>query len=169
MLQSLGPKCETTSALDEFLNTAVIENTSFGSSSDVEITVLYNRVLVILSLKRPRLGKLDVSVQAEPLRKLDDAAIDPDDLTLDLCLEEVHDLVLATCRESIQGLAPPIHRKGDQPSQTLDEWLHPETYCFELVPVHCELSAVTRKNTAVDGQRTIISFFHLSSMFQRTK
>lgn len=101
-----------------------------SSPDDCQIVLTHNRTRFILAMVRPSDPKT-----GDPLtkwfRKLEDSENDPDEMAYDRCLEELRDCAISACKDTMYTLSSsvPVSR---QERQSLENFLHPMTFCLQL-------------------------------------
>ncbi|EXJ82202.1 hypothetical protein A1O3_06015 [Capronia epimyces CBS 606.96] len=114
-----------------------------GPDSD-ELVLFYEHRRFILMMTKPETREDDHDhVVADLLQKIEEANDDPDPMTFVRCLEDVEDLAISACKQTLITLAT----SGQQPnskqtSLSLEDFLYPPTFYLQLHSVKGTLQAV---------------------------
>ncbi|OAP56019.1 hypothetical protein AYL99_10171 [Fonsecaea erecta] len=113
---------------------------SFTGPDDYRIVLCYDHHRFILVVTKPETRE-DGDVVSDFFERIEEAENDPDERMFDRCLEDVREIATSACKHTMYALAASTSNPNGK-QQSLEDFLHPTTFCLQLRTVQGRLHAV---------------------------
>lgn len=107
---------------------------------DCRIVLYYDHLRFILVMTKTEIRE-DGDVVADLFLKIEEAENDPDEMMFDRYLEDVRELAILACKHTMYTLAASVPKPSSK-QLSLEDFLHPATFCLQLRAMKGKLQAV---------------------------
>lgn len=125
---------------DKFLRGETSSGPNRLGQEEHKIVLLYDHYRFVLVVTEPE-DRESGDVLSEFFDRMDKAKDDPDDLMEDRCLEDIVELAISECKDTMYAFATSLQKPNDK-TPSLEDHLYPATFYLRLLTLDGKLQAV---------------------------